>query len=136
MEKNMKYPVLLIVLLLSLTSHGSATEDNTTESASGPRYLTVTEAQLRTAVSNQTYAIESEGIVYTFADSDYNIDTSQVTNMSDLFAGSDFNQDIGYWDVSNVTTMHLMFYEAASFNQPIGNWDVSNVTDMSWMFSV
>ena len=42
-----------------------------------------------------------------------------------------FNQDIGNWDVSNVTDMSFMFTNATSFNQDIGNWDVSNVTDMS-----
>ena len=45
-----------------------------------------------------------------------------------------FNQDIGDWDVSNVTTMRSMFYRAYAFNQDIGSWDVSNVTDMNWMF--
>jgi surface protein len=33
------------------------------------------------------------------------------------------------WNVSNVTAMQYMFYNAASFNQPIGNWSVSNVTN-------
>ena len=41
-----------------------------------------------------------------------------------------FNQDIGNWDVSNVTDMNSMFYRAKSFNQDIGNWDVSKVTEM------
>jgi surface protein len=62
-----------------------------------------------------------------------------VTDMSWMFYGDTidfptFNQPIGNWDVSSVTDMSYMFYEAISFNQPIGNWDVSNVTDMSWMF--
>jgi surface protein len=43
-------------------------------------------------------------------------------------------QDIGKWDVSNVTDMNFMFYNANAFNQDIGKWDVSNVTNMSWMF--
>ena len=45
-----------------------------------------------------------------------------------------FNQDIGNWDVSNVTDMNVCFMRAKSFNQDIGNWDVSNVTDMGSMF--
>ena len=44
-----------------------------------------------------------------------------------------FNQDIGNWDVSNVTDMSICFH-GTSFNQHIGNWDVSNVTDMGDMF--
>jgi surface protein len=46
-----------------------------------------------------------------------------------------FNQDIGGWDVSNVTRMVSMFWNAASFNQDIGRWDVLNVTNMNYMFS-
>ena len=38
-----------------------------------------------------------------------------------------FNQDIGNWNVSNVTNMWAMFSGASDFNQDIGNWDVSNV---------
>ena len=64
--------------------------------------------------------------------------TTRITDMSLLiiYSGNDvsFNQDIGNWDVSNVTDMSGMFDSAQSFNQPIGNWDVSNVTDMSYMF--
>ena len=32
--------------------------------------------------------------------------------------GTDFVQDKGSWDTSNVTSMNDMFYGASSFNQP------------------
>ena len=65
-----------------------------------------------------------------------NWDTSRVTDMSNLFNYTDFNEDISNWDVSSVTTMRGMFYGAENFNQPIGKWGkkTSNVTDMHGMF--
>ncbi|EFI34206.1 lipoprotein [Desulfonatronospira thiodismutans ASO3-1] len=104
------------------------------------QFLTVTEEQLRGAASglidgDGSFAIVHEDIEYTFEDSEYNIDTSQVADMSGIFAGTDFNGDIGYWDVSNVDDMRSMFFLAESFNQDIGDWDVSNVQSMSSMFS-
>ena len=64
------------------------------------------------------------------------IDTSQITDMSDLFAFSnrtDFS-GIETWDVSNVTDMSEMFWRCENFNQPLNNWDVSNVKIMETMF--
>ena len=100
-----------------------------------PNMLTVTEEQLRAAVEDGSYAIEHDGITYTFGDSEYNIDTSQVTNMWSLFRGkTDFNEDIGYWDISNVYDMSYMFDGASSFNQDIGDWDTSNVYSFDLTF--
>ena len=123
--------------------------------------LTVTEAQLRQAVKDGSYAIEHNGNIYTFGYSEYNIDTSQVTDFSYLFKtyGTEFNEDIGYWNtssaismegmfwgaesfnkdisawnISNVTSLRYMFYEAESFNQPLADWDTSSVTNMGMLF--
>ena len=46
----------------------------------------------------------------------------------------EFNDNISERDVSKVTTMSYMFFEASSFNQDVSGWDVSNVTNMSCMF--
>ena len=55
--------------------------------------------------------------------------------MERMFHGCEtFNQDLSYWDVSNVTNMRGMFHSADKFDQPIGDWDVSNVVDMGHMF--
>nr|WP_321320741.1 DarT ssDNA thymidine ADP-ribosyltransferase family protein [uncultured Campylobacter sp.] len=78
------------------------------------------------------------------------IDTSAITDMSDLFMKIIWDYDasnycqvyncrdfrgIELWDVSNVTDMSGMFEGCNSFNQPLDSWNVSNVTNMSGMFS-
>ena len=46
-----------------------------------------------------------------------------------------FNQDIGKWNVSNVTNMRSMFFGSEKFNSNIGNWDTSKVTNMKRLFN-
>lgn len=60
---------------------------------------------------------------------------SNVTDMSYMFYNaSSFNININSWDTSSVTNMSGMFSEAESFNQPLGKWNVANVENMSFMF--
>ena len=64
-----------------------------------------------------------------------NWNTSKVTTMQAMFQWApNFNQPIGNWNTSNVTRMDYMFAWATKFDQPIGNWDTSKVTTMSSMF--
>ena len=59
-----------------------------------------------------------------------------VTNMGSLFLGARiFNQDISNWNVSRVTNMNHLFFTARTFNQDISNWNVSQVTNMNSMFA-
>ena len=73
-------------------------------------------------------------------DADLNdIDTSEITDMSNLFANLDlknFDGNISKWDVSNVKDMSMMFRytKFSGENSDLSKWDVSNVGDMHGMF--
>ncbi|WIH82419.1 BspA family leucine-rich repeat surface protein [Brachyspira pilosicoli] len=75
------------------------------------------------------------------------IDTSLITDMSDLFNESkrkDFD-GIEEWDTSNVENMSYMFaymhynvlgqYSMTEFNSNLNNWNVSKVKNMIYMFA-
>ena len=72
-----------------------------------------------------------------------------VSDMSSMFFLSNFNQDIGNWNVTSVFNMFGIFSGAKDvnlagfpphadipnpFNQDISSWNVSNVEDMGQMF--
>jgi surface protein len=66
-------------------------------------------------------------------------DVSKVTSMFGMFRGANaFNNggssSINNWNISSVTSLQQMFDGARFFNQPIGNWNTSNVTGMYGMF--
>ena len=70
------------------------------------------------------------------------IDTSKITDMSNLFGDKSIKVnirinnkiDVSEWDVSNVKTMEQMFFGCVNFNCNLSNWDVSSVENMSNMF--
>ena len=64
-----------------------------------------------------------------------NWNVSSVTNMNYmLYNATSFNQPLDNWDVGSVRYMESMFRGATSFNQPIGNWDVTSVEIFNTMF--
>jgi surface protein len=60
--------------------------------------------------------------------------TSNVEIMTDLFNGYKHTIDISQWNVSNVHSMYQMFANS-DFNGDVSKWDVSNVEDMHYMFA-
>ena len=96
--------------------------------ATNYKYFPETKKELKDIIKKR---IKQEGNEVDLND----IDVSKITDMSDLFEGTNFNGDISEWDVSNVTSMYAMFWECKSFNQDISGWDVSNVTNMAFMFN-
>ncbi len=58
----------------------------------------------------------------------------EVSSWGVFYGATNFNSDIGHWDVSNLTALTAMFRDTA-FNQDISAWDVSNVTDMTRTFN-
>ena len=64
-------------------------------------------------------------------------DTSNVTDMHDMFKGCSFlkSLNLGSFSTSNVTDMHDMFYGCKSLEAlDLSNFDTSNVTNMRCMF--
>jgi surface protein len=61
-------------------------------------------------------------------------DTSNVTDMSEMFHGYQGNVEVGMWDTRKVTDMGGMFENAGDFNGDIGNWDTGKVENMAGMF--
>ncbi|MDG1106707.1 MAG: BspA family leucine-rich repeat surface protein [Cyclobacteriaceae bacterium] len=115
----------------------------------GINYLVVDSAMLYQMVDenedvSKVVTTKITRMLYLFSDSvDHSFnqdigawDVGNVTDMSAMFFGAEsFNRDISAWDVSNVTTMYFMFGKAESFNQDISSWDVSHVINMFFMFS-
>ena len=65
-----------------------------------------------------------------------NLDTSQVTNMEQMFYSCGVKElDLSSWNTSNVTNMNSMFFQCNKLEKVnVQNWNTSNVEDMSGMF--
>ena len=64
------------------------------------------------------------------------MNTSNVTNMENMFAGASKLKEGNFsdWDTSKVTTMRAMFHRTTALESPVNFRDASNVEDMAFMF--
>ncbi len=62
------------------------------------------------------------------------IDTSNVTNMSNIFNYTFCNTEVAHWDTSSATNMSGTF-KNVDFNPDITNWNNSKVGDISSTFA-
>ena len=85
------------------------------------KYFPETKKELREIIDKR---IKDEGIKIDLND----IDVSNITDMTGLFLGHDFNGDISEWNVSNVTSMEGMLFGCKSFD--------CNVTQMDNFISI
>ena len=61
---------------------------------------------------------------------------SNITTIADMFYNAPkFSANLNHWDTSNITNMTSVFHGASNFNWDISSWDTSNVTSMSYMFN-
>ena len=93
------------------------------KSSNNYKYFPKTKEELKAIIEKR---VKDEGNEVDLND----IDVSNITDMSELFARIDFNGNISAWDVSNVTDMSRMFLGCELFNKDISGWDVSNVTNI------
>jgi len=87
-------------------------------------------SKLRGLFSNLPFLVEIKNADY--------LDTSAVTDMAYMFAGSSnlISVDVSTWNVGNVRNMGAMFAEASSLiSLDVSNWDTSNVTEIWSIFS-
>jgi len=58
----------------------------------------------------------------------------RIRDFDELFDGSNFNDNIDSWQVSDVRSLALAFHATQNFNSPLNSWDVSSVTDLDSIF--
>ncbi len=116
--------------------------DNTTIRQSLFPLAAVTDQELKlctTLVTDMSSIFENRNTWTTEDDISF-WDTSNVTTMEKMFRNSNYNPGssstgLSGWDVSKVTNFSQMFLSPTSHNHDIGSWDVSSATNMSGMFA-
>ena len=127
--------------LLSFTQWGALDLAGTQDSGIGDYFRNCTNLDLSTVtdilnlsnVNNFELAFSgTTNITSINRINEWNVST--ITNFSNCFSSSGFNNDLNLWDVSNATSFSAMFYGATAFNKDISTWDTSSVIDMQAMF--
>ena len=93
------------------------------------RYVPAYVNEFTGSESGKSYIKRDRSYVMNFSSNILGMDSLYVQvdiDMQSMFANaSTFNKDIGYWDVSNVTNMATIVWQAERFNQDLSDWCVS-----------
>ena len=89
------------------------------------------------APTEQNFKNTDVSCAYDIADCDNigTFDVKEMTSLESKFLNTRlFNADISRWDVKNVVNFGSAFYLARNFDHDISSWNVSSGTDFSYMF--
>lgn len=123
--------------LLSITRWGCFESGNTIGAFRGCKNLDLTTIDDVPYLGNTTTLsfFFAECTSLTTIDKINDWDVTNITNMNGMFYNAtSFNDDMNDWDVSNVTNMRSLFDYATSFNGNITSWQTTSATNMSFMF--
>ena len=116
----------VIMVIVSYIDGGGNTESiNVSTSNQVGVFKPDTKTRLQTAVD--AWNVDSSSVESTYGPIS-GWDTSDITDMSELFKDTNFNENIGNWNTSNVTNMESMFQDAVEFDQNLIGWDTSSIT--------
>ena len=59
---------------------------------------------------------------------------SRINNMTNAFHHTAFNEDIGNWDVANVSTIISMFQSTTKFDRDLSKWRFASGAEIRWAF--
>ncbi len=84
-----------------------------------------TKEELKEAI--RLYSLDKKKSIELYGETnEWNV--SKITDMSNMFKFSNFNDEISKWDVSSVTDMSYMFNNS-KFKGNISKWDISNLIE-------
>jgi len=122
----MKKLLYIVLTFLILACGDDDYNDNITDACNGNNAVYLATNGVIKACENSNVGDQGviDGITYTVVDQEMLLE--MVEN----------GEDVTKLATTKINFMSSIFFDNSSFNQAIGNWDVSNVTSMAGMFKL